>query len=345
MKRNFLLCLSAFVIFYSCRKDSDAKINSASVNNSVVKFKDTIKIPINDLGKNTYFGFTGGLYPDGVNKPTGQYATDLMNFVSSLYPRNGRGEKDSVVGKICFISLGGSTGGHLMDALKQKTFGNEATNPYLKLINCNNGASTSSLNSIANPNDPYWDHVNRVLFGAHAYHNQVEVIYLETEDSTSIQNFPARPKIFRDNIEAVMRTCKLKFKYLKLMYVSGRTTTFNVHAVQNVEPTPYYNGWADKFAIEDQINGKPGTEYKGNNAVAPLLTWGWYQWADGSSTPRKDGFTWLESETEDGLHATKAGEDTLATRFQNFLLTDRYAKVWYVNNASQPKASVHKTQP
>ena len=335
MRRNVLLCLSAFIVFYSCRKVGSAKISSAEVNAGVIEFTDTVKIPLTDFKKRTYFGFTGGLYPGGVNKPTGQYATNLMKFVSAVYPRNARGEIDSVAGQICFISIGGSTGGHMMDSLKQKTFRDANTNPYLKLINCNNGASTSSLNSISNPNDPYWDHVKRVLFGAHAYNNQVEVIYLETEDSTSVQSFPDRPYIFRDNLEAVMRTCKLKFKYLKLMYVLGRTTTFNVHAIQNEEPAPYYNGWGAKFAIEDQINGKPGTEYTGRNAVAPLLTWGWYQWADGSNIPRKDGFTWLESETEDGLHATPAGEDTLATRFQNFLLTDHYASVWYVNHASK----------
>ena len=211
------------------------------------------------------------------------------------------------------------------------------TNPYLKLVNCNNGASSSSLNSLADPNDPYWDHVNQVLNVARVYHNQVEIIYLESEDSTAIQDFPARPYIFRDHLEAAMRTCKAKFKYLKLMYVLGRTTTFNAHSVPNKEPSPYYNGWGEKFAIEDQINGVPGTEYKGPNAVAPLLTWGWYQWADGTTVPRKDGFVWLKSETEDGVHATPAGQDTLATRFKNFLLTDKYASVWYVNHAAGKK--------
>jgi hypothetical protein len=85
--------------------------------------------------------------------------------------------------------------------------------------------------------------------------------------------------------------------------------------------------------IEDQINGVPGTEYKGKNAVAPMITWGWYQWAD--SIPRKaDGFYWLITDTKDGLHATPEAQVKLATNFQNFLLTDNYAKQWYANNAT-----------
>ena len=104
--------------------------------------------------------------------------------------------------------------------------------------------------------------------------------------------------------------------------------------VQNIEPCPYYNGWGEKFFIEDQIAGAPGTKYKGDSAIAPLVTWGFYQWANGSNIPRKDGFVWTVDETADGLHANETGQDTLSSRFQNFLLTDKYASIWYKNNSS-----------
>ena len=183
-----------------------------------------------------------------------------------------------------------------------------------------------------NPGDPYWNHVNSILLTSHINANQVQIIYLESEDSSTSHKFPDRAYLVRDDIEEVMRVCKAKFKQLKIMYVLGRTTTFHLVARQNQEPAPYYNGWGDKFVIEDQINGVPGTEYKGDSAVAPMVTWAFYQWTDGSAIPRKDGFTWQESDTEDGFMRIDAGQDTLSTRFQNFLLTDKYASLWYANH-------------
>jgi len=325
------LFLVTIVVLYSCRKDNNAEINSAAINNNSVEFTDTIKVPINDLETGTYYGFTGGLYPGGADTPSGQYAKDLRRFASNITPLDSNG-KASDRGKIVFISLGASTGGNNMKALIIKTTGNTETNPSLLLLNCNNGAGTATLNSMMDPNDPYWDHVSLILGYHHITYRQVQVIYFETDDSIPINSFPARPYQFRDDFKIAMQTCKAKFRRLKLVYVLGRTTTFNKIMVQNIEPCPYYNGWGEKFFIEDQIKGVPGTKYKGDSAVAPLVTWGWYQWANGSNIPRKDGFVWTVDETADGLHANAEGQDTLATRFQNFLLTDKYASIWYANH-------------
>ena len=111
---------------------------------------------------------------------------------------------------------------------------------------------------------------------------------------------------------------------LKAVYVLRRTRTFpNTLTPWNTEPGPYYFGWACKWAIQDQIRKVPGTEYKGSNVVAPMITWGFYQWAD--SLPRTtDNFYWRYSQTKDGLHANEVG-----SRFQKFLLEDQSAKLWY----------------
>jgi hypothetical protein len=158
----------------------------------------------------------------------------------------------------------------------------------------------------------------------------VQVIYLETDDSAKVI-WPNKPNIVKNDIDSCLRLFKQKFPNLKLVYVLGRTKTFGNLKYWNREPGPYYFGWGCKWAIEDQINGVPGTEYKGENAVAPMLTWGFYEWAN--ETPRiTDGFSWNASQTVDGLHATTVGQDTLTTRFQNFLLTDQYANLWYAKH-------------
>jgi hypothetical protein len=335
---KYLFFLLLLMAFFACNKEGNVRLNSSAHSNSSVEFTDTVKIPINDLGTGTYLGFMGGLYPGGVDTPSGKYAKDLLRFASRITPLNSNG-KPSDTGKIVFISLGVSTGGHNMYALIAKTTDNPRTNPFLLLANCNNGSGNASLNSIANPSDTYWDHVSSILNAHHITYKQVQVIYLETDDSIPIVSFPERPYQVRDDLKLAMQTCKAKFKHLKLVYVLGRTTTFNKFQVQNIEPCPYYNGWGEKFFIEDQINGAPGTQYKGDSAVAPLVTWGWYQWADGTTVPRQDGFVWTKDQTIDGLHADAEGQDTLATRFQKFLLTDKYASIWYANHTKPNAAS------
>ena len=331
MKIKTLSALVALSLsFITCTKENSNKtLTSGEQTNSVTAV--TTSIPLNDLGTGLYKGYMGGLYPGGANAASGQYAADLLQISGSIAPRDTFG-KASATGKITFISLGASIGGKNMRGLIKKTTGNPLTNPKLLLINCNDGSQNAPLSAIMNPNDPYWAYVTKTLKNKNSSYRQVQIVYLETDDGILIKKFPDRATMLRDKIEACARTMQQKFVNIKVLYLLGRTRTFNdstVHAtVWNTEPSPYYFGWACKWAIQDQINGVTGTAYKGTGKVAPIMTWGFYEWAD--SLPRKtDNFYWRSTETKDGLHSNDAGEDTLATRFQKFLLKDSSAKKWY----------------
>jgi hypothetical protein len=319
-------------LFFSCSKTDKKSISAGSVDFAYTG-SDTVNVPINDLATGTFRGYEGGLFPNGTNTPSGTYGRDLLSACKSVVPIDTFGLSSSS-GSIVFISLGGSTSGHLFDSLKAKTTRSPRANPYLQLLKCSNGYGSASVNSIMNPTDPYWDFVTQVILGQHSSFRQVQVVYLESDDSSVKVNFPQRPAQLKSELQECFRTLKNKFPNIKLVYLLGRTRTFEYGTITqkrfNREPSPYYFGWAAKWAIEDQINGVPGTAYKGKNAVSPLITWGWYEW--GNDTPRQDGFKWTQQDTRDGLHATPAGEDTLSTRFQNFLLTDRGASTWYAKH-------------
>jgi len=327
MQIKFSATIIVLLFLTACSKeDSTNQLYTASVDNAVRS--DTAKIPLNDLGTGMFMGYMGGLYPNGANEPSGQYAADLSDVSSSIVPLDKSGNPLNT-GKIVFISLGASVGGHMMKALIPKTENNPLTNPSLLLINCNQGAGFASLNHIMNPADAYWSRVDRTIT-AKTSAKQVQVIYLETDDTTNAR-WPDKANLVKNDIDSCLRFFKKKFPNVKLVYVLGRTRTFGFMKYWNREPNPYYFGWGCKWAIEDQINGVPGTTYKGSDAVAPMLTWGFYEWAD--SQPRKtDGFSWNAYQTVDGLHASTEGQDTLTTRFQNFLLTDRYASIWYAKH-------------
>ena len=322
--------LSFLVILLStaCTKESRDILTAAEQSNSI-SFQSPGDVPLNDLGKGYYRGYIGGLYPGGYNNPSGTYAADLYSTCKNMAPLDVDGKRSTSNGYIVFISMGGSTGGKNMTALIDKTKNNPLTNPYLKLMNCNQPAQKAPLSYIADTSSEYWSHVHDVIALHKSSYQQVQVVYLETDDGVTTLKFPDRPNIIKGKIEACLRTLKQQFTNLKIVYVLGRTRTFsNTVTPWNTEPAPYYFGWACKWAIEDQINNVPGTEYKGPNKVAPILAWGFYQWAD--SLPRKtDNFYWRYSETKDGLHANDAGQDTLSTRFQQFLLTDSAASKWY----------------
>ena len=329
MKTN-TLSLIMIVILAACTKTDTGNMQQVNAAVSSALYNTTTSTPLNDLKKNKYRDSVGGLYPGGLNHPYGTYASDLGTASKRIIPIDTFGNA-SATGYILFLSLGGSTGGHNMMALRDKTIDNPKTNPYLKLLNGNNGTGQGSLNSIAKPDAPYWDHVSQSLTATKSSYRQVQVIYLETEDSSVNVNWPDRPLEVKELLESALRNIKIKFPNIKIVYVLGRTQTFDVTATWNKEPCPYYFGWSCKWAIQDQMNGTPGTRYKGNKAVAPMLAWGFYQWAD--TIPRKtDGFYWLPTETADGLHANEEGQDTLSNRFQNFLLTDKYAATWYANH-------------
>lgn len=325
-------CLLTMLLFIACNKENTTQLVSQSTSD-VSNFQSPDDVPLNDLGTGIYRGYVGGLYPGGANEASGVYAEDLLATCNSIKPIDVNGNPDATnKGFVVFISLGGSTGGKNMTALIKKTKGNPVTNSRLKLMNGNQPAQKATLTNIANPNNIYWGHVSQVLNGHNSSYKQVQVVYLETDDGVTTVKFPDRPNIIKQRIQACMRTLQAKFPNLKVVYVLGRSRTFpNTTTPWNTEPSPYYFGWACKWAIEDQINNVPGTEYKGPNKVSPMVAWGFYQWAD--SLPRTtDNFYWRFSETKDGMHASEAGQDTLSGRFQKFLLTDPYANTWYAKH-------------
>lgn len=324
---SFLIVL----LFITCTKENNTQILTASEQNNAVAVI-TNSIPLTDLGKGLYQDSIGGLYPDGTNTPSGTYASDLLSTSSSIVAIDSFGNASPTKGYVVFISLGGSTGGKNMTELISKTTGNPLTNPRLKLMNGNQPAQAAPLNYIMDPKAVYWNHVAQILKGHKSSYRQVQVVYLETDDSVRTLKFPDRANIVKKDLEVSFRTMKQKFPNLKVVYLLARTRTFgNTVTPWNSEPSPYYFGWACKWAIQDQIKEVPGTEYKGPNAVAPMAAWGFYQWAD--SLPRKtDNFYWRFSETKDGLHANDRGQDSLSTRFQKFLLTDAYANLWYAKH-------------
>jgi hypothetical protein len=137
----------------------------------------------------------------------------------------------------------------------------------------------------------------------------------------------------KEKFKLALNITKSKFPNAKLCYLASRIYGGYDETLGHPEPYAYYQGWAVKELIEDQINGDPELTYTGEGAKAPWLSWGSYLWADGVS-PRSDGLTWNCSADfeDDGRHPSTLGEQKVASLVLNELLNDETAIPWLFEN-------------
>lgn len=327
-------------VFTSCHKssfldDQAAPNQYGSTGRSFAgaDITDTACYPLNNMGSHTYYGFQGGFYPNGYNMPQGQYAADLDSISHTIWGLDTAGVRKNKAGQIVIGGVGACLSGAPVNGLRRRK-NNPNTIQNINYVNFEFGGA--SFEHLADPNGSYWGHVDAKMSSQNTTYKQVQILWMITDDSSAITAFPDRALIAKENIKAAARTLKIKFPNLKILYLMGRPFTWDsaaIHSkvmnVRSKNPAPYNQGWAEKWAIEDQINGDPSVAYKGPNAVAPIITWGQYQWTRGTE-PNLDGFQWLLTDTSDGLHPTNTGKDKMAQYLWNFLFTDPYTTVWFL---------------
>ncbi len=323
MIKIILFFLVAAFLLAACKKSSD-------IPGSIKENRDFHSglVPIMDLNTN-YMGYPGGLFPGGSNKATGEYANDLQQICSDIKPLDENGHFNPL-GKIGFVSVGPSTSLIMMNSLMNKMQGNRSINPSLWPVPLGQGGM--GINELNTNSTLFWDTVPIKLQQAQLSPNQIQVVYFEEDDNDNYSSiFPERPLDVKEKLKQGLQLIKQKFPNVRVAYILARTTTIYMPIWDDnkqQEPIAYYLGFSDKWLIEDQINGDPALAYKGDHPVAPIVTWGPYQWSDGDKL-RSDGFNWLRSDTDDGLHANENGADKLSNLFLNFLLNDPNAKLWF----------------
>ncbi len=323
MIKIIIFFLVAAFLFVACKKSG----NTPGDKNENRDYHSGL-VPLMDLNEN-YMGYPGGLFPGGTNKATGEYANDLQQICSDIKPLNENGQF-SPLGKIGFVSVGPSTSLIMMNALLTKMQKNKDVNPFIWPVPLGQGGM--GINELITNSTLFWDTVAIRLKQYQLSPNQIQVVYFEEDDNDDYSSaFPQRPLDVKEKLKLGLQLLKVKFPNVRVAYVLARTTTIYMPIRDDnkqQEPIGYYLGFADKWLIEDQINGDPALAYKGDNPVSPIVTWGPYQWSDGDKF-RSDGFNWLRSDTDDGLHPNDNGSDKLSDLFLNFLLNDQYAKLWF----------------
>lgn len=294
--------------------------------------------PINDLGSGYWHGAQGGLYPGGQNIRPPEHNQDGIDLASQVIPLDQPGNPDPVNGKIVFLSVGMSNTQQEFARFELELESVQNRNPFLITINGAQGGW--AIDDILRPNSPYWNHITDLLFQEDLIGAQVQVIWFKEADfhpasTAGDTSFVGYVDSLKEKFKTAINITKSKFQNSRICYLAGRIYGGYDETLANPEPFAFYNGWAAKYLIEDQINGDTSLVYLGPNAKAPWLSWGAYLWADGIN-PRSDGLTWIcpDDFEPDGRHPSELGEQKVAALLLSTLMDDETAIPWLLDGTT-----------
>lgn len=280
--------------------------------------------PLNDLGARAYRGFVGGLYLQGSNAPPPAHASLGATLAGRVAPRLADGRLDPA-GRIVFLSIGMSNTQQEFARFLEIARADPLKKPSVILVNAARGGQTAE--AIKSASAPYWGDVDRALTSAGVARPQVQAVWLKEANAFPTEGFPGYAQDLRSDLREVVKVLKARFPNLWLVYLSSRTYGGYASTLLNPEAYAYESGFAVKWLIQDQIEGRLPV----GAGSAPWLGWGPYLWADGER-PRLDGATWScgDFRSDDGTHPSTEGRDKVAHMLLDFLHVDPTARTWWM---------------
>jgi hypothetical protein len=199
----------------------------------VVEVPAGTRPPLNELGRNTYLGFSGGLYPDGSNTMPAAHAADGAAFARSIRPLDLQGNP-SASGKIVILSIGMSNTtqefcGGTPTACATASFvgrvrSDARVNPAVIAADGARGGQTAGTwDDLSDPN--YETVRTQVLPALGVSEAQVQAVWLKVANSTPTRSLPdssADALTLVRQMGAIARTLRARYPNLKQVFVSSR---------------------------------------------------------------------------------------------------------------------------
>jgi hypothetical protein len=160
--------------------------------------------------------------------------------------------------------------------------------------------------------------------------------WVEPTDALTSGTFPSDIGPLQSEIEGEIQNLLLYFPNMKLAYLSSRIYSGYSNGVDEINPEPYAfeDGFAVKWAIQDQLDGNPNLNFDPSKGPvrAPWLSWGPYTWADGLVVPSSNGSVWSCQDIKgDGTHPSKTvGTQKVASQILDFFKTDDTTTPWFL---------------
>ncbi|MFN8589493.1 MAG: DNRLRE domain-containing protein [Candidatus Eisenbacteria bacterium] len=286
-------------------------------------------VALTDMGSATYRGYDGGLYGGGLNVPPPAHLAAALSRAAEIVPRDASGMPDPN-GWIGFIAVGMSNTTHEFGAFERDADLDTTRNARVVLMDTGFGGMSADV--IANPAAPYWTTMNQRVAAMGLTAAQVQVAWLKEAFPMPANDFPVHALALRDSIARICRNLHDKFPNLKIVYLSSRIYGgYQGPGGTNPEPQAFESGYSVRWLIEQQIAGDPSLNHDPDVGPvrAPLLLWGPYLWANGT-TPRADGLTWPITDLEtDRVHPAPSGEQKVSGLLRAFFASEPTAASWW----------------
>jgi hypothetical protein len=299
---------------------------------SVTSRAKTGMVPLDEMtAKDTYRGQDGGLYGEGRNDPPPEQLQAAQKALAKVQKLDQSG-KPSPEGKIVLLSVGMSNTANEFGRFKRDVEGSTGKSPVVVVVNGAQGGMTASAWTTAD--SKVWPVVEQRLNDAQVTAKQVQVVWLKQAIGGPFRfgEFPKHAQQLRDFLVQDINQIAQHYANVRVIYMSSRIYGGYAAGDLNPEPYAYESAYAVRWVIQDQIKGTPSLNFdpaKGK-VKAPLLLWGPYLWADGTTPRKSDGLSYEAREfAEDGTHPSHGAQEKVSRLLQEFFQSELNAG-WYV---------------
>ena len=181
-----------------------------------------------------------------------------------------------------------------------------------------------------------WTEADRRLKEAGVSHRQVQVVWVKLANKNPRGELAEHGRRLLNDTMAVLHNARARFPNLRIAYLGSRIYGGYSGSSLNPEPYAYEGAFAARWLIRKQIKDDAELRYDDANgaAKAPLLLWGPYFWADGTTPRKSDRLTWERKDfAADGTHPSQSGREKVAEMLLKFFKEDDLARKWFVKKS------------